>query len=516
MPTYTVESPTGQRIKFDWTDVNPPTDVDMEEIFAQAGGGQEQPLLEGQEARRAALPEAPLTAGEVAGGAVESFVPSGIEAAQAIGEAVLHPVETVKGITQVIRGAGGKASEAFLGALGVQAPDIESATPEVRQALEQSEEEKASFSAVADFFKQRYGGIEEAKRTIATDPVGFMADLSLLLRGGGGIAGKIPKAGKVAETLRQVGRAVEPVRAVAETIKLPLKGAGVVAETVAKVPFKGAIPKVVGGLSPERLAETLFQSAFKMSKKLSPSERATLTKIGIRDKIFPTQHALDVVDRKISILDKKVSRAISRSSRKFDDVSANEVIKSLDELETFYKNQAVGGPKALETIREIKETFVKERGQRIPIAKAQKIKQATQQRLRKDFGEMKTLQKEAQKGLSHGLREEIAKIVPEAATLNKELASYIRFQEALESAVASMQNKDILSLGQKVVISGAGQGPLFKITAGLLDVPKVKIALAVALSESTKISKVEWVKRLGALKEPAFQAGRIQQQTGER
>jgi hypothetical protein len=61
--------------------------------------------------------------------------------------------------------------------------------------------------------KERYGGIENIKNTIATDPVGAMADISTLLSGGGAIAGRIPMAGKVASTLTTAGEVTNPINA---------------------------------------------------------------------------------------------------------------------------------------------------------------------------------------------------------------------------------------------------------------------------------------------------------------
>jgi hypothetical protein len=70
--------------------------------------------------------------------------------------------------------------------------------------------------AVGKFYADRYGGIENAKRAFATDPVGVAGDLSMLLTGGGGAAARLPGvAGRVGEVAGAVGRSVDPLRAVA-------------------------------------------------------------------------------------------------------------------------------------------------------------------------------------------------------------------------------------------------------------------------------------------------------------
>ncbi|HEC65863.1 MAG TPA: hypothetical protein ENI23_11235, partial [bacterium] len=97
---------------------------------------------------------------------------------------VRHPIQTAKAIGRV----GGGAVEKFI--------------PGEHPA-------EQSFDQVVDFFKQRYGGIENIKRTVQEDPVGFAADISALLTGGGaaikGVAplGKLSKVAKVGGAIQQ-------------------------------------------------------------------------------------------------------------------------------------------------------------------------------------------------------------------------------------------------------------------------------------------------------------------------
>lgn len=74
--------------------------------------------------------------------------------------------------------------------------------------------------AVGKFFKDRYGGGDEIAKTIKEDPVGFLADLSVVLTGGGSVAARAPGVvGKVGETVANVGRTVDPLNAVSGTLK---------------------------------------------------------------------------------------------------------------------------------------------------------------------------------------------------------------------------------------------------------------------------------------------------------
>jgi hypothetical protein len=61
--------------------------------------------------------------------------------------------------------------------------------------------------AVGKFFVERYGSAEAVKRTLATDPVGMAADVSMLLTGGGSAAARAPGlAGRLGEVAATAGR----------------------------------------------------------------------------------------------------------------------------------------------------------------------------------------------------------------------------------------------------------------------------------------------------------------------
>jgi hypothetical protein len=83
---------------------------------------------------------------------------------------------------------------------------------------EQENEELAR--AVGEFFKERYGGIENIKKTFRTDPVGFAADLSLLVSGGAMLPARAPGAvGQTSRAIGQVGRVIDPIVAGSKFLK---------------------------------------------------------------------------------------------------------------------------------------------------------------------------------------------------------------------------------------------------------------------------------------------------------
>lgn len=146
-----------------------------------------------------------MAIGDVLSSAKERFVPS----AKAFGESLItpftHPKETVEALGQIGSGLYSKAE----GALGYKQDEAEKAKKE------------AAVNQMGQLMKERYGSVEAAKRTFAEDPVGFMADLSMLFTGGGSLVARAPGAvGRVGEMAATVGRTIDPLTAVVQAPKL--------------------------------------------------------------------------------------------------------------------------------------------------------------------------------------------------------------------------------------------------------------------------------------------------------
>lgn len=136
-----------------------------------------------------------LSLSEVATGAIKSAPGSVLEFGKALIQPIIHPIETATSLKNLGMGVAQK--------LGIAAP---------------GEEEKYA-DALGEYFKKRYGGLENIKRTFATDPVGFLADASTVFTGGGALAAKMPGVvGQIGQGVRAVGSAVDPLAATARGI----------------------------------------------------------------------------------------------------------------------------------------------------------------------------------------------------------------------------------------------------------------------------------------------------------
>lgn len=120
-----------------------------------------------------------------------------------LANALFHPIQTLQGLGSI---AAGGAEKLIPG----------------QQADEQS------FNNLVDFFKQRYGGVENIKNTIYKDPVGFALDLSTALGAGGAALGVAGKVGKIDSLTRAAGIAGK-----AAELTNPLEYAGKAASSIA-------------------------------------------------------------------------------------------------------------------------------------------------------------------------------------------------------------------------------------------------------------------------------------------
>lgn len=146
-----------------------------------------------------------MSAGDIAKTAVSNIPSSAAEFAKNTAQPFIHPVETAENLGSIGKGV--------LQKLGVVSGD---------DATKYAD-------AVGKFLMDRYGSVDAIKRTIATDPVGLAADLSLVLTGGGSLlarAGGV--AGKVGKVAAEAGRIVDPLTAAGAAVKTAGKGAATV------------------------------------------------------------------------------------------------------------------------------------------------------------------------------------------------------------------------------------------------------------------------------------------------
>lgn len=173
---------------------------------------------------------------ESGGNFIENFLPSLGKNVAATAEGLANIVNpnleqnTIANLGRLVFGAGEKAAEALVG-------NPRGYTDKNMQMAE----------GVGQFYGDRYGGVENVKKTINEDPVGFLLDASTVLTAGGsalskaGQAGKLGKLAKVGQTVSKVGEVIDPIQA-------SLRGTGAVIDIAGnskvgqklQAPFRGS------------------------------------------------------------------------------------------------------------------------------------------------------------------------------------------------------------------------------------------------------------------------------------
>jgi len=160
---------------------------------------------------------------DVPGKAAKNLGSSALEFGKNLVEPVLHPIDTAVNLNNLRKGLLQKARSTIRG---------EEPGPDEKYA-----------DAVGQHYKDRYGGWENLKNTLATDPVGALADASLGLTGAGaGVRGaakaaELAGAAKTANAIGAAGRGAQTLGAYTDPVNLAGKAVS--------APFK---------LGPEQLA----------------------------------------------------------------------------------------------------------------------------------------------------------------------------------------------------------------------------------------------------------------------
>lgn len=114
--------------------------------------------------------------------------------------------------------------------LDVAAGTLQNVLPEALvQAIGEDKASRQAASQVAQMYVDKYGSTEGAKKAIATDPAGVMADISTVLTGGSMAAARAPQ---VAGALSKAATMVDPLALAAKGTIAGARGAGKVAENV--------------------------------------------------------------------------------------------------------------------------------------------------------------------------------------------------------------------------------------------------------------------------------------------
>lgn len=212
----------------------------------------------------------------------------------------------------------------------------------------------------------------------------------------------------------------------------------------------------------ERLMHSALKPAEKFAKQVDPGIDLLLEK-GIN----VTPGGLEKIRTEIGDLNSRIGQLIANSPAVIDKQAV--ATRLYDTLAKFEKQ--VDPHADLATINKSWNNFLNHpllTGKDIPIKTAQELKSGTYKQLQGKYGELSSAESEAQKALARGLKEEIAKAVPEVRTLNAEESRLLQALPMVERRVLISANKNPIGLGilsmnpKHIAVWMADRSELFK------------------------------------------------------
>ena len=269
---------------------------------------------------------------------------------------------------------------------------------------------------------------------------------------GGRMAAEYNPAALLGKGVDWVGRGVQQIAAPPGSgVGRQMLGAGL-HEAINQAPqFIGMKGDKIAGAAGDALkdqARGWMQSAMKPTleaQRTGKAGRAIDTMLDEGLNVSPG--GVEKLQDRISSLNSQIANRIAASSAVIDKSAVASRIQPL--IDKFKKQ--VNSTDDIAAIQRAHDDFVNHpllAGPDIPVQLAQEMKQGTYKQLGdKSYGELKSASIEAQKTLARGLKEEIAKAVPEVRPLNAEESALLNALSVSERRVMMEANKNPAGLG---------------------------------------------------------------------
>lgn len=210
-----------------------------------------------------------------------------------------------------------------------------------------------------------------------------------------------------------------------------------------------AIPAGAAGFSKaaESTAGKLMQSALKPSvKDLKSGDADKAIRTMLDEGISVSKGGVAKLKDRVSSVNDEIAQAVANSNATVNKgVVAGRLYEPLERA-----NKQVNPAADIATVERVWNEFGDHpmlRGQQIPVQLAQELKQGTYRQLSKKYGEVGSIETEAQKALARGLKEEIATAVPEVGPLNARESSLLNALKMAEQRALLEGNKNPVGLG---------------------------------------------------------------------
>ena len=385
-----------------------------------------------------ALPDDGFSAGEMA----SNIGPSALQLGKDLLYPVAHPVDAATGIKRLVVGG-------------------------VNKLLPGTHPDESTVDAVADYYANRYGGVDEALNTLESDPVGLLSDLSMGL-GVAGKVGKMPSITKAATAIDPLNMAINPI----------VKGAK--------------------GLIPEGKPAAMYQEAAKIpvTTKRTPERIQRDIQTALDEGIMPTEKGLGKIQSAVGDINSRIDVAIDAATDSQGRVDAQVLSSNISQLRNDLGSAsnvfAANDIAVMEKILSDYGTYLNDSGKRSLSARdLQEFKKKTYKRInfdratdRPDLPTEETL-----KSMARSAKEQVEKLVPteDIRALNAREGRLLSLRESLQKPASRIERRDSIGIGLPIKAGigsavGGDVGAYAGLLHGMYDAPKNKARLALMLN----------------------------------
>jgi hypothetical protein len=255
-----------------------------------------------------------MSAGQLAKETVSNVPSSAVRFGESVAQPILHPVQTVENLAAIGKGVMQK--------LGIVSG---------RDATQYAD-------AVGKFLVDRYGSKDAILKTLVTDPVGIMADVSTVLSAGGSLAVRAPGLlGRVGEAAQTAGRVTNPLSAVVPAAKVAAEGLGITTGAGSEAIRTAAAAGAEGGEASKAFLEQM-RGAAPAEEVVSDARAAVSNLRQQRGNIYRQEMASIGGDKTVLSFD-DVDKAVTGTVKKFKGVNISPSVGAVYEKLRDYVTQ---------------------------------------------------------------------------------------------------------------------------------------------------------------------------------
>jgi hypothetical protein len=314
-------------------------------------------------------------------------------------------------------------------------------------------------SAVKEGAQQRYGGMEQIKNTLYTDPVGVLSDVStVMMPAKAGLkAGGFSKLAKIAGTVERVTNPMTTIGGVTEAVTRP----------VARTVVRGTLR-----------APAAVREDFGGGKAVADAV--------LKDRVYSEASAGRKLDRSVAQADNMIADAQAAGT---PGVSRVAVARSVlgEPKQTAQLRTRLGVPDETSALTDTAKAIFKNNPSDIPLTDAQSMKREAQKLAYEAGADNLTVKKAAETAKAGALREGIEARVPAVKPANEQsqrlLGSKLAFQAAEDRPRALTNFLSILGGGAGF----AGGGPVGAVLIPALmkaaDSPRLGAMTGIGINE---------------------------------